>query len=619
MIKKYNKFLDKINEESGIKNISKLAKDVKEAGNFNFEIWLHQDLDGVISALCMKKYLEDYGLKLLDTHIIQYGGLEFAVKNKQENSLAVLVDFAHGKRMFQIHTDHHDKQSGVETTGVSFKTARSNAETISGEISPSDIFTSNDIELVKTVDSADFLAHGIAPEDVENSIFNYKREKPASKNRFMMGLVVNRLLLALKNKRITVASLDGKRDHINKNLLECLVMDCTPSLYSMFNNIKHYINSAVSLEWNKTQRKQNVPTTLLTPEEISQNLSKYIDTRKPPHKDINFIEGYNILQQYGIGAVFNTGSYDRYVVFKNFPQADFVCTTFPMGLVQVSCNPFKEKALKQIDLGEIAKEVLGKFKYQLSNINISISDIKKISEEEIEKMQKKYGQTYQGVGFKYDELKAFYKDLIIELPNRRSNDMKTKSKLDLNDEKNPDVILLKKWMDIPFIKWPDNIKKELSWLKIPIWNIIEESSGGHASITNIQGLTYLKCRYDLLKLLFGKTLGYSANDNDMEGIYVGVLKMIADKFIEVLKQKIDLAKKGRKITYDTANVNLKGTIVAENFEYFIKDEETKKVSKSEFIEFGMNLNFEPKKDSEKGFKMDIEDNKVIGYYESNSK
>jgi hypothetical protein len=555
----------------------------------------------------MKKYIEDYGLKLVDTHIIQYGGIEYAIKNKKEGSLCCLVDFAHGKGMYQIHTDHHDKQTGVGTKSSHFKPARSNAETISGEVSPGNIFGSEDIKLIQTVDSADFLKYNIVPDDIQNSVFSYKKDKSAVKNRFLMGLVTNRLLLSFKSKRITVKSLDGKRNHVNKNLLECLVLDSSPSLYSIFNNLRHYINNAVSSEWSMKTRSHNTPMKLATPEEIMSNLASYINTRKPvdgiDNKDIEFIENYNIVKQYGIGSVFKTGAYDRYVVFKNYPKADFVCTIFPMGLIQVSCNPFKEKALKEVNLGEIAKEVLNKYKYQLSNINVPISDIKKINEYEVDKMRNRYGSDYKAIGFTFDDLKSFYSKSIISLPNRKSGDNKTRLILDLNDEKNNDVKLLKEWMDKPYETWPDNIIREISWLKIPIWDIITEASGGHPSITNIQGLNYLSSRRDLLRILF-KT------DN-----YTDIMKMIGERFIEVMKVKIDAARSGRKISYDTGDVTLNSTAIAESVDYFIRDENMRKVSKEEFIEFGMNYQFEPKRDNEKGFKMEIDDNRVVGYYE----
>jgi len=66
----------------------------------------------------MKKYLEDYGIKVVDAETIQYGPSEFAIKkpNASGEVMPVLVDFAHGKPMFVIHTDHHDTQAGAEFT-----------------------------------------------------------------------------------------------------------------------------------------------------------------------------------------------------------------------------------------------------------------------------------------------------------------------------------------------------------------------------------------------------------------------------------------------------------------------------------------------------------------------
>ena len=46
--------------EGGIRDINKLAQRYPKA-----EIYFHQDLDGVVSALGMKSYLENYGIKLL--------------------------------------------------------------------------------------------------------------------------------------------------------------------------------------------------------------------------------------------------------------------------------------------------------------------------------------------------------------------------------------------------------------------------------------------------------------------------------------------------------------------------------------------------------------------------
>ena len=64
----------KLLKESGIRDIKKLAKRYQMA-----KIYFHQDLDGVTTALAMKNYLENNGIKVVDAEIIQYGGKEFAI------------------------------------------------------------------------------------------------------------------------------------------------------------------------------------------------------------------------------------------------------------------------------------------------------------------------------------------------------------------------------------------------------------------------------------------------------------------------------------------------------------------------------------------------------------
>jgi hypothetical protein len=84
-----------------------------------------------------------------------------------------------------------------------------------------------------------------------------------------------------------------------------------------------------------------------------------------------------------------------------------------------------------------------------------------------------------------------------------------------------------------------------------------------------------------------------------------------------LKEKIDNVRKGKKVDYKETDIDLKGGIISENIQYFINDNnDLKKVTKDQFIKFGMDNKFEPKKDTEKGFKMNIENNKVIGYFDS---
>lgn len=583
MITNYTEFL---NEEVGLRNIAKFAKLHKTC-----EIYFHKDLDGVTSALAMKGFLKNYyQIETVDCHIIQYGGLEYAIKHHQPENLSVLVDFAHGKPMFHIQSDHHDKQVGAEDTeSTYFKHARSNVEIISGEISYSDIFTPQDIELIKTVDSANFLKHDIRPEDVQNSIFKYDRSLTGEKNRFMMGFVVNRLLLAYKNKRISCKSLDGKRNHINRNILECLVLDSTPSLYSMFNNIRHYINNA------KTSDRAG---SLASPEEISQNLEAYINRMKdyrfiedpdtgdvseydPSNKKhqylsksgakigkgVHFDEEYKIISQYGGGALFKPGSYDRYVPFKNFPESDFICIVWPMGLIQVSCNPFKEKKLKNVDLGRIAKEVLSKHQNAFSRTFISLESIKKEFEtsQDWRQMQKAEGDSYEGVGFKFSDLEAFYKDCIFKKVN--SNLEKVDTQKDVN---------LKNNMNTLYENMTPEQKAYLSELKIPAWELIIRNSGGHPSITNISGLNFLKYNKNALQISYGTEK------------YVDVLKRIARDFINTLKEKIDMTNAGQEVTYSDSGVDLLGQDTNENFSYHVVDKtgNSNQVTRDEFVKAG---------------------------------
>lgn len=545
-----------INEEVGFRNLKMLAQKYQTA-----EIYFHQDLDGVCSALSMKYFLEKfYNIKVVDCHIIQYGALEYAVKHTKPDNLPIIVDYAHSKVGY-ILFDHHDKQSGADTAaGVYAKASRSNAEIISGEISYSDVFLSTDIQLIQTVDSANFLKFNIKPEDIQTAIFGVNKNISAERNRFLMGFVVNRLLLSMKNKRISVTSLDGKRKHDGRNLLECLVMDCTPSLYSIFVNLKHYINKATSFEWNRAAKDYGRKAKLATPEQLTANLMKYIETRKQyisqpitgktvKHPEIDYDEKYKIVVQEGIGNVFEPGSYDRYVVFKNFPDAEFVCTIFPMGLIQVSCNPFKEKRLKNVNLGEITQQVLSKFKWELSNIRVGISDIKRINEEEISKMKNKYGQEYTGMGFKFSDLQSLYKDSIVYLPGRKSGDLKTRAQLDLTNEQLPEVQLLKQWMDKNISQWPFEAQEEINHMKIPVLDIITQGSGGHPSITNIQGFNYMSTRRDLMERVF-KT----GNFND-------VMRMVAKEFLLILKTRIDAEEKGTSVSVNLdPEVKLKGSI-----------------------------------------------------------
>lgn len=550
---KIRKYIDFVKEELGIKNAREIFNQYKQA-----EIWFHQDLDGICTALGMKNYLKSYNIELIDAHIIQYGGLEHSIPApKAEDILPIVVDFAHFKSIFKIGLDHHDSTAGSDAIKSAYtKAARSNVEIISGEIPKSDAFPNVDIESIKTVDSANFLAHGITPEQVSNSIFKLDKTKSGEENRFLMGLVVNRLILAYKNKVISVKSLDGKREHINKNFLECLVLDCEPSLHSMFNNIKHYINNALSETWNKLLRKHEQQP-LALPEELQKNQQAYSDKMKT-YKDLTIDSEYGIAISYGAGQMFEPGSYDRYTVFKNNPDINFNVIVWPMGLIQASCNPFKEKVLKEINLGAISKEVLAKYESKLKKIFLSVGDIKKASEIEIDKRDLSDIRQGKGklkrIGFTYGDLVALYKNVLKWQPGLSEGDKSVQS-FDPEAESEFNTIF-KTAMDKTYNELSAEERQELNKIKMSAWDIVMANSGGHPSITNISGLSFLAYRKDGLKMYFG------TED------YTEVMKLIQKDFVAMLREKIDLAKAGQvEIQKDGAWGNTSITEAAKAFVY----------------------------------------------------
>ena len=461
--------------ESGLRDISALKKRYPKA-----EIYFHQDLDGVTTAVAMKKYLEDNGIDVVGSHIIQYGDKEFAVKKNDAtgDTMPVLVDFAHGKPMFVIHTDHHDRQAGAEDTkSTSFRPSRSNVETISQIVSPKDIFPSSDILLISTVDSADFAKYDISPDEVVNYLFRIDKDKSLQKNKMLLGLVINKLILAFKNK---------------PGFMENLVMKSNPSLMSILTNIK---------DWMK---QTNAPA----PEELQKNAEAYKETMKgyPKVED-------NIIFQYGGGSMIKPGSYDRYTPFRNNPEADFLIMAWPLGLVQASCNPFKkDRELKGVNLGEIAQEVLGKWEDQLKERTIPLSTIKWISES-----SKDFGP--ESVGFTFKDFKALYGDKFTTMENGEE-------------------VLghIQEMMEIPFTELPEEHKEMLDKIGVNAWDLIQANSGGHKCITNISGLNYLgrgkrppqgKYKYD------------SEKDDSPS---VKFTKMIATEFERKLKEKIEESK-----------------------------------------------------------------------------
>jgi len=463
--------MKKLIKETGLRDISALRKRYPKA-----EIYFHQDLDGVTTAIAMKKYLEDNGINVVGAHVIQYGEKEFAVKKNdaEGDTMPVLVDFAHGKPMFKIHTDHHDRQVGAEKeTSKSFRQARSNVETISQIVSPKELFPSSDILLISTVDSADFARQDIKPQNVINYIFNIDTQKSLRQNKMMLGFVINKLLLAFKNRR---------------NFLETLVLNSEPSLLSILTNIK---------KWMKENNAESF-------EKLQSNALDYAERMKTyPNLEID----NSIIFQYGGGDMRKAGSYDRYVPFRNNPEADFLIMAWPMGLLQVSCNPFKKgRELKGVNLGEIAQEVLSKWESQLKDRVIPLSTIKWVSETAVGP---------ESVGFTFKDFLALYGEKFKVLRN------------------GPEILDgVKSIMDKPFSELTEEQKQLLDKVGVNAWDLIQSMSGGHKCITNISGLNYLGRNTRPPQ----GTYRYDPEKEDAP--FVKFLKMLAQEFRKTLKQKI---------------------------------------------------------------------------------
>ena len=265
-----------------------------------------------------------------------------------------------------------------------------------------------------------------------------------------------------------------------------------------------------------------------------------------------------------------------------------------MGLLQVSCNPFKEKVLKEIHLGEIAKEVLAKHESVLKRFYVSLESIKKGFEtsQDWKAMQKAEGEEYEGVGFKFSDLEAFYKDCLYAKKDGKI------ANVDINEPE------LREDMNTLFNDLTPDQKFYLSNIKIPAWELIIRNSGGHPSITNITGLNFLKYNKAALKI------AYSTEK------YVDVLKTLAKDFVNVLKAKIDIAKEGGQVEYDTKGVELLGQDTNENYEYNLvnKQGQSTQVSRDEFLKAGASKGM--KTDRKSLMTIDNTNKKIIAKFES---
>lgn len=431
--------VDKI-DESGMQNISKLAKQYKTATGY-----FHTDLDGVTSAIAMRTYLERYGIKTTKVIPINYGSSEFSANKPQKGTLNWLVDFAHGKPFVDIHTDHHDAQAGVTGgTSTDFSHAAANVGTISAKISPSELFPSKDLDVIKMVDSAGYAKAGINPDQVMNAAFGYDKTIDVTKNHIAMGLVVNKLLLANKGK---------------KNFLTDLVMQANPSLTNMFVTI-------VRLAKQNGFKPSNV-VVMGTKNYVEQQKNAMV---KPNIDPKNLGSGQstiwgNTIVQYGGGSMMGARTYDRYTPFKLYPDADYLIMIWSMGLIQVSKNPFKS-GKNPYDLGKlIMGKVMGKWKSKMQREKVTLGTVKRVFEMDIK------GNT-DAMGFSFgDFVSLFKKDQV--------------QGIDIEKEGGYNEFI-KKITNMPYSKLSYKQKELLDRISINYWDLVVAQSGGHKDITNVQ-------------------------------------------------------------------------------------------------------------------------------------
>jgi len=439
--------------ESGFRNMRKLAKQYDKA-----KIYFHKDLDGVTSAIIIKKYMENNGIKTIDSEPIQYGGEEYSVRKTPKGVMPVLVDFGHGKVNMVIYTDHHDHSEEERKTSVKGQSrllpkTPSNAEFISQVISPTDIMTAKDIDVISTVDSADFAKYGLKPSDISKAVLDKQLSKDIQKNHRMMGLVTNKLLLTYKNK---------------PGFLTDVVMKSKPSLMSMYNVII------------KLAKKHGYKT----PEEIDQGTENYEEQRKGKviefgkSSDIpgmkngeSFMIGTTIFQKGG-GFMGGKNTYDRYTIFDIYPDADYLITQWPLGLIQMSANPFVLRK-NPYHLGDIAiKKILSKYKSKLQKEDITLDRLKYEFERDIGKKHIK-----NAMGFNWQDFEALYKGKIKGL-QKKHGDWWPNMVKDISNK--------------PYRYLSDKQKNILKQVTVSAWDVIMASSGGHKNITNISGLNFVK-------------------------------------------------------------------------------------------------------------------------------
>jgi hypothetical protein len=171
--------------------------------------------------------------------------------------------------------------------------------------------------------------------------------------------------------------------------MKTVVLDSDCNLKSIYSTITNYISDNKLADMN----------------EISTNGKVYADAQKLSEN--SFMKGHNAMI-YGLaGSARNSGSYDRYTLFKNYPDSNYAIVCWPMGLIQISKNPFKKEYNPHI-LSDIAWKVLNKYKSELSR-PVSLGYMKLINELNL---NAKTGAGKNAIGFTFEDAYNRYKPII---------------------------------------------------------------------------------------------------------------------------------------------------------------------------------------------------------------
>jgi hypothetical protein len=194
-----------------------------------------------------------------------------------------------------------------------------------------------------------------------------------------------------------------------------------------------------------------------------------------------------------------------------------------MGLVQAACNPFRPDRLEGINLGDIANNILQKHKISLSNIMISLADIKYENETRIIKERNnanKYGyKPIERLGFMTDDLIAIYSEVLWIYKDNKYK------KYDYS--KKPEIIeKMRPFFDKNERTLTSYEKRILSKVYISAYDLINLNSGGHASITNLSGFNYLKWNPTDTNKYYGTTR------------FTDVMRQFGDEIRNLLIEKI---------------------------------------------------------------------------------